>query len=170
MKNKTNRNLNSYSVNEANTNTKYGTSQVLTIKLYLANLNNDSTPDSSITPQTPFKDSETPSTKNIPDLTIGLVTPTKKAIENAETNSSEKNIHKITQYEKIKVENFKENILPNLRDNIKEIFDSEFTIFRSKCEELVQAVWYSTQIDHLQNELKAKDKIIDEFLKSFSIA
>ena len=96
------------SVNEANTNTKYGTSQVLTIKLYLANRNNDSTPDSSITPQTPFKDSETPSTKNIPDLTIGLVTPTKKTIENAETNSSEKNIHKITQYEKIKVENFKE--------------------------------------------------------------
>ena len=91
MKNKTNRNLNSYSVNEANTNTKYGTSQVLTIKLYLANLNNDSTTDSSITPQTPIKDSETPSTKNIPDLTIGLVTPTNKTIENAETNSSEKN-------------------------------------------------------------------------------
>ena len=82
----------------------------------------------------------------------------------------QKKTHKITQYEKIKVENFKENILQNLRGNIKEIFDSEFTIFRSKCEELVQAVWYSTQIDHLQNELKAKDKIIDEFLKSFSIA
>ena len=77
----------------------------------------------------------------------------------------QKKTHKITQYEKIKVENFKENILQNLRDNVKEIFDSEFTIFGSKCEELVQAVWYSTQI-----ESKAKDKIIDELLKSFSIA
>ena len=46
MKNKTNRNLNSYSVNEGSTNTKYSTSRVLTIKLYLANPNNDSTPDS----------------------------------------------------------------------------------------------------------------------------
>ena len=74
----------------------------------------------------------------------------------------------ITQHEKIKVKSFKENILQNLRNNIKEIFDSEFTIFKSKCEELVQtsSVRYNKQIDHLQNELKTKDKIIDQLLKS----
>ena len=81
-----------------------------------------------------------------------------------------KNLDTITQYEKIKVESFKENILQNLRNNIKEIFDSEFTIFKSKCEELVQtsSVRYNKQIDHLQNELKTKDKIIDQLLKSLS--
>ena len=47
----------------------------------------------------------------IPDLTIGLLTLRKKTIENAEINSSEKNIDSMTQYEKIKVESFKENIL-----------------------------------------------------------
>ena len=75
----------------------------------------------------------------------------------------------MTQHEKIKVESFKENILQNLRNNIKEIFDSEFTIFKSKCEELVQtsSVRYNKQIDHLQNEL-TKEKIIDQLLKSLS--
>ena len=120
--NKINRNLNSYSVNEANTNTEYGTSQVLSSNSYFANSNNDI------------------------------------------------NIDITTQHEKIKVESFKENILQNLRNNIKEIFDSEFTIFKSKCEELVQtsSVRYNKQIDHLQNELKTKDKIIDQLLKSLS--
>ena len=133
--NKINRNLNSYSVNEANTNTEYGTTQVLSSNLSFANPNNDSTPDSSITPQTPLKDSETPSTKSISDLIIGLVTPTKKTIENAETNSSEKNLDTMTKYEKTKVESFKENIPQNLQNNIKEIFDNKFTILKSKCEE-----------------------------------
>ena len=135
--NKINRNLNPYSVNEANTNTKYDTNQVLSNNSYFANSNNDSTSDSSITPQTPLKGSETPSTKSIPDLTIGLLTPTKKTIENAETNFSEKNIDTMTRYDKIKVESFKENILQNLWNNIKEMFYSKFTIFKSKCEELV---------------------------------
>ena len=110
--NKINRNLNSYSVNEANTNTEYGTNQVLSSNSYFANSNNDI------------------------------------------------NIDIMTQHEKIKVESFKENILQNLRNNIKEILDSEFTIFKSKCEELVQtsSVRYNKQIDHLQNELKTKDK------------
>ena len=81
--NKINRNLNSYSVNEANTNTEYGTNQVLSSNSYFANSNNDI------------------------------------------------NIDIMTQHEKIKVESFKENILQNLRNNIKEIFDSEFTIFKS---------------------------------------
>ena len=58
--------------------------------LSFADPNNNSTSDSSITPQTPLKDSETSNTKNISDLTIGLVNPAKKTIENAETNSSEK--------------------------------------------------------------------------------
>ena len=74
----------------------------------------------------------------------------------------------MTQYEKIKVKRFKENILQNLRNNIKGIFESEFTIFKSKCEDLVQtsSVRYNKQIDHLQNELKLKEKIIDKLLKS----
>ena len=76
--NKINRNLNSYSVKEANTNSKYGTSQVLSSNLYFANSTNNSTCDSSVTPQTPLKGSEAPSTKSIPDLTIGLLTPTEK--------------------------------------------------------------------------------------------
>ena len=82
--NKINRSLNSYSVNEA-VNTKYCTAQALSSNLSFANPNNDSTPDSSITPQTPLKNSETPTTKSISDLTIGLATPTNaKTIENAE--------------------------------------------------------------------------------------
>ena len=64
--------------------------QVLSSNLSFANPNNDSTPDSSITSQTPLKGSETPNTKSIPDLTIGLTTPMQKTIENAETNSSKK--------------------------------------------------------------------------------
>ena len=88
--NKINRNLKSYSVNEANTNTEYGTSQVLSSNSYFANSDNDSTSDSSVTPQTLLKGSETTSTKSIPDLSIGLLTPTKKIVENAETNPSKK--------------------------------------------------------------------------------
>ena len=142
------------------TNTEYGTTQVLSSNLSFANPKNVSTPDSSITPQTPLKDSETPSTKSISDLTIVLVTTGKKTIENAETNSSE-----MTQYEKIKVESLKENILQNMRN--KEIFDSEFAMFKSKGEELVEtsSIRYNKQIDHLQNELKTKDEIIDQLLK-----
>ena len=86
--NKINRNLNSYAVNEANTNT--GTSQVSSSNSYYANPDNDSTSDSSVTPQTLLKGSETTSTKSIPDLSIGLLTPTKKIVENAETNPSKK--------------------------------------------------------------------------------
>ena len=70
-------------------------------------------------------------------MSIGLLTPKNKIVENAETNPSKKNLDKITQYEKIKVESFKENILQNLRNNIKEIFDSEFTIFKSNVKN-----WY----------------------------
>ena len=97
--NKINRNVNCYSINEANTNTEYGTIQVLSSNLSFANPSNDSTTDSSITPQAPLKDSETPNTKSIPDLTIGPVTPMKKTTENAETNSSGKNIDTMAQYE-----------------------------------------------------------------------
>ena len=85
--NKINRNVNSCSLNEANTNTEYGTNQVLSSNSNFAYSNNDSTSDSSLTPQTPLKGSETSSSKSIPDLTIGLLTPTKKTIENEETNS-----------------------------------------------------------------------------------
>ena len=47
--NKINGNLNSYSVNEANTNAEYGTSQVLSSNSYFSNSNNVSTSDSSVT-------------------------------------------------------------------------------------------------------------------------
>ena len=40
--------------------------------------------------------------------------------------------------EKNKIDSFKRNILQNPRNNIKEIFVSEFTIFKSKCEELAE--------------------------------
>ena len=79
-----------------------------------------------------------------------------------------------TQYEKLKVESFKENILQNLRYNIKEIFDSEITIVKSKCEELVQksSVRFNKQIDQKKtnkNELKTNNKKIDQlFFKSLS--
>ena len=56
-----------------NTNTEYGTVQVLSSNSYFANSNNDSTSDSSVTPQTPLKGSKKPSTKSIPGLTIGLL-------------------------------------------------------------------------------------------------
>ena len=83
--------MNSYSVNEVNTNTEYGTSQVLRSNSYFANSDNDSTSDYSVTFQTLSKGSETISTKkSIPDLTIGPLTPTEKTVENAETISSEK--------------------------------------------------------------------------------
>ena len=168
--NKIKRNLNSYSVDEANTNTEYGMTQVLSSNLSFANPNNESTPDSSKTPQTPSKNSKTPSTKSISDLTIGPVTPQNKTIENAEKNSSEKNVDTMRQYEKIKVESFKENIPQNLRNNIKEISDSEITILKSKCKELIQtlSVRYKEQTDDLTNELKTKDKTIDQLLKSLS--
>ena len=76
----------------------------------------------------------------------------------------------MTQYEKIKVESFKENIPQNLGNNIKEISDSEITILESKCEELVQtsSVRYKEQTNDLTNELKTKDKTIDQVLKSLS--
>ena len=132
--NKIDRNLYSYSVNEANTFTKYGTTHVLSGNLYFANPKNDSISDSSITPQAPLKGSEAPSTKSIPDLIIYLITPTKKTIENAKINSSDKDIDTVTQYEKMKFEGLEENILQNLCNNIEEILDSEFTILKCKCE------------------------------------
>ena len=58
----------------------------------------------------------------------------------------------ITQYEKIKVESFKKKHSAKSTDNIKEIFGNEFTICKSKCEELVQtsSIRYNKQINHLQ--------------------
>ena len=74
------------------------------------------------------------------------------------------------QYEKITAESFKENFGQNLCNTTQEKLDSEFTNFKSKCEELVktQSVSHNKQIDHLQNEFKTKNKIIDQLLKSFS--
>ena len=73
-------------------------------------------------------------------MSISLLTPTKKIVKNVETNPSKKNLDTIAQYEKIKVKSFKENTLKNLQNNIKDIFDSEFTIFKSKSEELIQTL------------------------------
>ena len=71
---------------------------------------------------------------------------------------------------KLKPEVLKKTFKQKLQNNIKEIFDSKFTIFKSKCEELVQtlSVRYNKQIDYLQNELKTKNKIIDQLLKPLS--
>ena len=127
--------------------------------LSFANPNNDSTPDFSTTPQTPLKDSEILITQSIPDLTVGLVTPTKKNYRkcgNKFFRKKDRHNDTKTQYEKVKVESFNENILQNLRNDIKEILDNEFTAFKSKCEEMVKilSVRYNKEIDHLQNELK----------------
>lgn len=66
-------------------------------------------------------------------------TPTKKTIENLETNSSKKKkTDTRIQYEKITAESFKENFGQNLCNTTQEKLDSEFTNFKSKCEELVQ--------------------------------
>ena len=74
----------------------------------------------------------------------------------------------MTQYQKIRMESFKENIRENVSNKIKEIFDNEFTIFKSKCEELQEtlSVRYNKQIHHFQKELKTKGRIIDQLLKS----
>ena len=88
--NKINKNLISCSVNEANTNTGYDMTQVVSCNLSFATPNNNSTLESPITPQAPLKDSEIPITKSIPYFPTGFIIPTKKTMENAETNSSEK--------------------------------------------------------------------------------
>ena len=38
---------------------------------------------------------------------------------------------------KIKIKTLKDEILQNLCDNLREVFDSEFKTFKSKCEGLV---------------------------------
>ena len=138
--NKINRNLNSYSVNTVNTEIDYETTQLISSNSSIATPMNDATPRVHMATQTPLNDSETPITNSIPD------------------------------YEKVKIENFKDDILKNLRHNIKELFDNEFTIFKSKCEELVEtsSLRYNKQIDHLQNEIKSKDKIIDQLIISLT--
>ena len=90
--NEINRNLRSYSVNEANTKTEYGTSQVLSSNSYFANSDNGSTSDFSVTTETFLKGSEAISTKSIPDLNIGLLTTANKPLEKVETNSPEKKL------------------------------------------------------------------------------
>lgn len=79
------------SINEANTKTEYNTTQVLSSNLFFFTPNNDSAPDSRITPLRSTQDSETPSSKSILDFSLGFMTPTKKTIKTMETNSSKKN-------------------------------------------------------------------------------
>ena len=166
--NKINRNLNSYSVNTVNTEIDYETTQLISSDSSIATPMIDATPRFHMATQTPLNDSETPITNSIPDFSAYFLTPEHKTIENAHMNSSEKYIDRI--YEKVKIENFKDDILKNLRHNIKELFDNEFTIFKSKCEELVEtsSLRYNKQIDHLQNEIKSKDKIIDQLIISLT--
>ena len=166
--NKINRNLNSYSVNTVNTEIDYETTQLISSNSSIATPMNDATPRFHMATQTPLNDSETPITNSIPDFSADFLTPEHKTIENAHMNSSENYIDRI--YEKVKIENFKDDILKNLRHNIKELFDNEFTIFKSKCEELVEtsSLRYNKQIDHLQNEIKSKDKIIDQLIISLT--
>ena len=134
--NKINRNLNSYSVNTVNTEIDNGTAQLISSNSSIATPMNDATPRFHMATQTPLNNSETPITNSIPNFSADFLTPEHKTIENAHMNSSEKYIDRI--YEKVKIENFKDDILKNLRHNIKELFDNEFTIFKSKCDELVE--------------------------------
>ena len=55
---------------------------------------------------------------------------------------------------KIKVQNFKDNILQNLRENIIEIFDAELVNFKAQCEDLVKksCADYNKIVDQLQDE------------------
>ena len=162
--NKINRNLNSCSVITVNTEIHYETTQLISSNSSIATPMNDATPRFHMATKTPLNDSETPITNSIPDFSADFSTPEHKTIENAHMNPSEKYIDRI--YEKVKIENFKDDILKNLRHNIEELFDNEFTIFISKCEELVEtsSLRYNKQIDHLQNEIKSKDKIIDQLI------
>ena len=72
----------------------------------------------------------------------------------------------MTQYEKI--ESLKKIFCKICLITIKKYLTANFIILKSQCEELVQtlSVRYNKQIDHLQNELKTKDKIIDQLVKS----
>ena len=87
--NKINRNLNSDLVN--NINTQYGKTQVLNSNLYFAIPNNKSTSDSSITPQG-FKRRWNTKYKEHYWLNYWSCNSSKKTIEIAENNSSEKDI------------------------------------------------------------------------------
>ena len=149
--NKINRNLNSYSVNTVNTEIDYETTQLISSNSSIATPMNDATPRFNMATQTPLNDSETPITNSIPHFSADFLTPEHKTIENAHMNSSEKYIDRIYEC-------------------IKELFDNEFTIFKSKREELVEtsSLRYNKQIDHLQNEIKSKDKIIDQLIISLT--
>ena len=68
--------------------------------------------------------------------------------------------------EKIKIQNLKDNILQNFRENIIEIFDAELANFKAQCEVLVKksCADYKKVVDQLQDELKSNDRIINKLL------
>ena len=68
--------------------------------------------------------------------------------------------------EKIKIQNLKDNILQNFRENVIEIFDAELVNFKAQCEVLVKksCADYKKIVDQLQDELKLNDRIINKLL------
>ena len=147
--NKRNRNLGSYYVNEYTSpgnnfsETPHNTSA------------GDTEPIFPVTSQMPSKTRERSTSINlIPDFTIGFASPEGKS----------SNIDTI--YEKIKIQNFKDNILQNLHENIIEIFDAELVNFKAQCKDLVIESFadYNKVICQLQEELKSKDHIINKLL------
>ena len=116
----------------------------------LVNPNNDSTPGIPITIQTPVKDSETPSTKSIPDFTIGLITPTKKNIGNVEANSLEKQIDYVKKLKrKVLKETFCKIFVITLRKYLTaNLPPSNLNVRKRQKHREIS----TTNIDHLQNE------------------
>ena len=169
LMNKINRNLNSYSVNTVNTDHEYDNIQLINSNVSIITPENDSSPGLHMATQTPLNVTETPITETpITKTNADFVTPEKKSAECKNINSSEIYIDKI--YEKIKIENFKGDILKNVHKDIKELVNNEFTIFKYKCEELIESASfrYTKQLEHLQSEIKSKDRIIDQLLNSLT--
>ena len=116
-------------------------------------------PKSTLTP-TKIPKTSIPITP-IPDFTIEFTSPDE---QNSSRNTPEKYIDSV--YEKLKIHNLKEDILQNVRNNIRVICDKELSAFKCKCEDLIEKsiTRYDRQILHLQDELKSKDKIINQLL------
>ena len=69
-------------------------------------------------------------------------------------------------YEESQIVKFKNEILQTLQGDIKKLLDSEFTFFKSRCEDLVvkSSATLNSQIKHLQEVLRSKDEKINQSL------
>ena len=148
--NKRNRSVDSYYVNE-NTSPD--------------NNNFSETPHNNISFNTSTDDTEPIFPVTSKTLSITSINPIPEfTIRFASLDGQNLNIDAIS--EKIKIQNFKDNILKNLHENIIEIFDAELVNFKAQCEGLVKksCTDYNKIVDQLQDELKSKDHIINKLL------